>query len=129
MSTWNAFTERFGTTPHRRLLIGGLRAALSILRDAGCQRVYVNGSFVTANTTPNDYDVAWEPAGVDLKLLNSLEPLFFDFNNLRAAQKAKFHGEFFPARRAADLVGTVFLDFFQIDKHTGDPKGIIAIDL
>jgi hypothetical protein len=62
-------------------------------------------------------------------LLRSLEPVFFDFTNLRAAQKAKFLGEFFPSSVVADSVGTTFLDFFQVDKATGNAKGIIALDL
>jgi hypothetical protein len=61
--------------------------------------------------------------------LLALEPTFFDFTNLRAAQKAKFFGEFFPSSAKADLVGTTFLEFFQIDKNTGSQKGIIALDL
>jgi hypothetical protein len=38
-------------------------------------------------------------------------------------------GELFPAASVAGPGGTAFLDFFQRDKTTGDPKGIIAIDL
>jgi hypothetical protein len=35
----------------------------------------------------------------------------------------------FPARWDADPSGTAFIEFFQRDKVTGEPKGIIAIDL
>jgi len=52
-----------------------------------------------------------------------------DFANGRAAQKASFGGELFIANAAATPAGTAFLDFFQIDKTTGDPKGIVAINL
>ena len=38
-------------------------------------------------------------------------------------------GEFFPASIIADIDGMSFLEFFQMDKETGRPKGIIAIDL
>lgn len=127
--TWEVFSDRFGGTTHRRCLVDGFEQAIDLLRFAGCPRTYVDGSFVTAKVTPNDYDVAWETAGVDLPLLMSAEPLFFDFTNLRAAQKAKFGGEFFPADAAANTSGTVFLDFFQTDKDTGKQKGIIALDL
>ena len=128
-ATWGQIADRFATTAHRQRLLRGLEAALGVLRSAGCKRVYVDGSFVTINQAPNDYDVAWEPSGVDLASLRSLEPVFFDFRNRRGAQKAKFLGEFFPSSATADLVGNTFLEFFQIDKNTGDPKGIIAIDL
>jgi hypothetical protein len=126
---WPDFEQRFAITPHRRQLVNGLSSALSVLRTAGCQRVYIDGSYVTRKEVPNDYDAAWEPGGVDLMLLRSLEPVFFDFTNLRAAQKAKFLGEFFPSSVVADSVGTTFLDFFQVDKATGNAKGIIALDL
>lgn len=127
--TWDEFSIAFGTTPHRRRLLDGLEVALDILRIAGCKRVYIDGSFVTAKRVPNDFDAAWEPAGVDLPLLRSMEPAFFDFSNLRAAQKAKFLGEFFPSSFTADSVGKTFLEFFQVDKDTGNPKGIVALDL
>ena len=107
----------------------GLRAALVVLGKAGCQLVYVDGSYVTDKAVPNDYDVAWDPNGVNTKLLLKLEPVFFDFKNKRAAQKAKFLGEFFPSGAKADAVGTTFFDFFQIDKNSGDAKGIIALNI
>jgi len=40
-----------------------------------------------------------------------------------------FCGEMFVANSSATPDGTRFLDFFQIDKNTGDAKGIVAIDL
>lgn len=88
--------------------------------------MYVDGSFVTAKEDPGDYDACWEVAGVDPYLL---DPVFFTFENGRAAQKARYLGEMFPASTAEGATGTTFLDFFQIDKETGDPKGIVALDL
>jgi len=41
----------------------------------------------------------------------------------------KFCGEMFVANSSATPDGTRFLDFFHIDKNTGDAKGIVAIDL
>ena len=41
----------------------------------------------------------------------------------------KFGGEMFVANSSATPDGTRFLDIFQIDKNTGDAKGIVAIDL
>ena len=38
-------------------------------------------------------------------------------------------GELFPASIIAGTDGLSFLEFFQTDKDTGRPKGIIAIDL
>jgi hypothetical protein len=129
VATWDEFKRRYGTTRHRRSLLKGLRIALGILRKVGCQRAYVDGSFVTAKRAPQDFDVAWEPDGVDVAKLLRLEPVFGEFDNRRAAQKAKFSGESFPSSATADVAGSTFLEFFQIDKSTGNSKGIVAIDL
>ena len=75
---------------------------------------------------PGDFDWCWEPGGVDPGLL---DPTLRNFDNKRKNQKAKYLGELFISSVQADGVGNTFLEFFQIDKYTGDPKGIIAIDL
>jgi hypothetical protein len=125
-ATWEELNGAFGSTPHRRALLEGLFLALSALRQAGCRRTYVDGSFVTAKEVPGDFDACWDPEGVDPEVL---EPTLLDFTNRRAAQKAKYGGELFIATDAAGPAGTRFLDFFQRDKRTGDPKGIVALDL
>jgi hypothetical protein len=125
-ATWEEIVGRFGNTAWRCQLLAGLRRALESLRDAGCRRAYVDGSFVTAKEVPGDFDACWEAAGVDAK---RLDPALLDFANARAAQKQRFHGELFPAESAADPHGTRFLDYFQRDRLTGEPKGIVALDL
>jgi hypothetical protein len=122
-ATWAEIEARFGTNPQRHYLVGGLRAALAVLQHAGCVTAYIDGSFVSERALPNDFDGCWDPAGVDPKLL---DPVLLDFTNGRAAQKAKYRGELFLNVRSS---GNTFLDFFQVDKHTGNPKGIIMIDL
>jgi hypothetical protein len=67
-------------------------------------------------------------AGVIGATLPRLDPVLLDFADDRAAQKAKYFGEFFPAQALEVDSGRVFLDFFQIDKRTGHPKGILALD-
>jgi hypothetical protein len=129
VATWAEFSTRFGGNPQRQHLLDGLERGLAILRAAGCRRVYVDGSFVTSKAMPSDYDLAWEPANVDVVLLLSLEPVFGIFDPGRGSQKAKFHGEFFPSSVTEALTGRTFLDFFQIDKDTGAPKGIVALVL
>lgn len=125
-ATWAEIQAAFGTTGHRRTLLRGLRRALENLRAAGVQTVYLDGSFVTDKRTPGDFDACWEPLGVDGTLI---DPVLLKFDNRRAAQKAKYGGELFPADRVADLAGSTFLSFFQKDKDTGSSKGIIRIDL
>ena len=106
--------------------MAGLRAALVNLKGAGCRTVCVNGSFVTSKSLPNDYDACWEENGVDPV---ALDPVLLTFDPGRAAQKAKYMGELFPASVVADSGGLSFLEFFQTDKETGRPKGIVALDL
>jgi hypothetical protein len=55
--------------------------------------------------------------------------VFFDFTNGRAAQKKRFMREFFPAQLPEAASGRTFLEFFQVDKENGSPKGIVAIDV
>jgi hypothetical protein len=124
-ATWQEFAARFGTTPHRQQLLKGLKSALDSLSKAGCQTVYIDGSFVTKKGNPNDFDGCWDLTGVDPSLL---DPILLLLDDKRVAQKAKYKGELFPASWAADGVGNTYLDFFQIDRD-GNPKGIVAIDL
>ena len=58
-----------------------------------------------------------------------LDPVLLTFDADRAAQKAKFGGELFPASVSTGPGGGIFLEFFQADKETGQRKGIIALDL
>lgn len=124
-ATWQEFMERFGTTPRRQELLKGLRSAIDSLSKAGCQTIYIDGSFVTKKENPNDFDGCWDIEGVDAELL---DPILLDLNPKREKQKAKYRGELFPASFLADAEGKTYLAFFQIDRN-GNPKGIVAIDL
>ena len=116
---------RFTTTDGRKRIFSGFRSGVMALHRAGCQKVYLDGSFVTEKPVPGDFDACWDPIGVDDAKLDSV---FLDFSDGRKNQKKRFCGEFFPASVLAD--GThIFLDFFQTDRHTGKVKGIIRIHL
>ena len=96
------------------------------MKGAGCKTLYLDGSFVTAKEFPSDFDGCWDPDGVDGA---KLDPVLLVYDNLRAAQKDKYHGELFISTLLADRQGTSYLDYFQRDKDTLVPKGIVAIDL
>ncbi len=115
----------FAINPHRRDLFDGLVQAAEALAKGNVRYIYLDGSFVTGKPMPSDYDGCWSPIGVTPKLL---DPVFFDFNNGRAKQKARYKGEFFPSTANA-AAGQIFVDFFQTEKFTGLKKGIILIDL
>ncbi len=112
----------FALNRRRRELFDGLVRASRILNRAGCKRLYLDGSFVTKKPIPNDYDVCWDPCGVDKQLM---DPVLFDFRNDRAIQKERFGGEFFPSTSQAVSWGLSFLEFFQIDKSSGKQKVIM----
>lgn len=116
----------FSYNPRRRVLFAGLVDAALHLSLVGCRRVLLNGSYVTAKPIPGDYDACWDADGVDFA---KLDPVFDDFDNGRANQKARFGGEFFPATLVEAGTGAAFADFFQVDRFTGKKKGILAIAL
>ena len=125
-ATWQEFSDRFGMNEQRRNLLSGLWEAVISLKTAGCQTVYIDGSFVTTKETPVDFDGCWDPADVDPHLLN---PVLLRFDRGRATQKAKYGGELFISTMRNGNPGPLMLEFFQSDKTSGKQKGIVAIDL
>lgn len=123
-TTWDEFVARFGINARRMWLISGLKRALDSLKQAGCAHAYIDGSFVTAKDLPGDFDGCWDPVGVIAARLN---PVLLIFDNGRQLQKIVFHGELFPSTANEADSGRRFLDFFQRDKNTGDPKGVVAL--
>lgn len=125
IATIKEIEARFATNKHRSCLFSGFKKAISLLCEARCTTIFLNGSYVTAKPYPGDYDVCWDTKGVDY---SKLDPVFLNFNDNRKEQKVQYYGEFFPINFLADDVNP-FYDFFQIDRYTGKAKGIIKIDL
>jgi hypothetical protein len=125
-ASWDEIVTRYATNTRRADLLDGLLDALHSLRAAGCTTAYLDGSFVTAKEHPGDFDGCWESSGVDPARLDGE---LLDFSDARAAQKARYGGELFPVEASAEPAGTTFLDYFQRDRESGEPKGIIAIAL
>jgi hypothetical protein len=125
LATWPELRDRYGHTPWRRRLLAGLLAALRLLRAAGCTRVWIDGSFVTAKAEPGDFDACWDAQGVDF---DCIDERLLTFDKGRATQKAAFLGELFISDAGADPQGTLFRDFFQTDRD-GRRKGIVVLDL
>jgi hypothetical protein len=121
-ASWDELVDRFGWTPRRRQLLDGLAEALELLAEAGCTRIWLNGSFVTAKDEPADFDACWDPDGVDV---DALDPVFLDFAAGRANQKARFGGELLP-NVVESGSGLAFADFFQ-NERDGGRKGIVVM--
>lgn len=127
-ATWEEFIDRFGNTPRRSRLIKGLKMAIEQLFAAGCQTIYIDGSFITNKLNPGDFDVCWDANGVDINYLESIAPILY--NSQRTAnQKSLYGGEFFRSDFPADIYGTSYFDFFQFDTRTNTPKGLTGLDL
>ncbi|PSB02331.1 DUF6932 family protein [Merismopedia glauca] len=111
--SWEELMERFATNPQRQRIVTGLAAALRKLAIAGCTRVIIGGSFISAKEEPNDFDAYYDNFGLDFDLL---DPLFVE--NIDSQQEV-FCGELFP---------TIGYDqFLQTDK-SGNPRGVVALD-
>jgi hypothetical protein len=124
-ATLSEVAATYATNRWRRELYDGLVDASGRLQRAGCSRVYLDGSYVSKKPRPGDFDACWDPEGIDIA---KLDPVFLDFENKRAAQKAIFKGEFFPSSMMCADVGATFVEFFQ-QGRSGELKGIISISL
>ena len=124
-ATWEDVVRRFRFSTRRRELMRSMRLAFLDLKSAGCRRVFLDGSFVTAKRNPNDYDVVWDPVGVDP---NRLDPVFLDFADERRSQKTRWGGEFFPSMMRERASGLTFVEYFR-QVHNPPEKGIVVIDL
>ena len=105
---------------------GRIPASLRGAAESRLRLVYLDGSFVTRKEHPGDFDACWDVQNVDDARLDAV---FWDFSRGRAAQKHRFLGELFPAQLPEGATGRAFVDFFQVNKMSGEPKGILAIRL
>src|SRR5664280_1018443 len=124
--SWDEFLKLFGTNVHRLNLLSGLNAEILSLKQACCQTIYVDGSYVTLKDFPADYDACWDVNGVDGNLI---DPILLKFDDGRRAMKIKYKGDLFPAQLKERCSSRIFLDFFQSDKNTGASKGIVKLDI
>ncbi|MEW9702278.1 hypothetical protein [Paenibacillus sp. SI8] len=127
VTTWEDFKDKYGINHTRRTQLNGLERAIKCFKDAGCTKIYVDGSFVTNKKIPGDFDALYDLDEVNEDAID--ERLLDASIQGRAIQKKYFEGEFFPASVKAAPNGTVYLDFFQTDKKTKCQKGIIQIEL
>lgn len=125
-ATLDTVATTFATNAWRRRLFNGLVEAARLLRAAGCSTIYLDGSYVTGKPLPADFDACWDPFGINETVLDKV---FLEFGGGRRAQKARFGGEFFPSSMTCSDVGDSFLNFLQLDRFTGQQKGILLVSL
>ena len=113
---------RFAINDHRSTLFSQLLLVIEILKEAHCTEVHLDGSFITAEPHPNDFDLCYEPTG--LKPTKSFKPfLTLDIET----RQATFGGDIFP-RMPEPPLRCDHVRLWQRDKN-GDAKGIIRIVL
>jgi hypothetical protein len=124
--SWVDFLAAFAWNSHRAFLAGGLHRALTNLKTAGCRAAMVDGSYVTAKELPGDFDVAFDPNGVNGALI---DPVLLRHDDGRKSMKAKYFGELFPWGHVACLAtGLIYQEFFQKDRD-GYAKGVVLLDV
>jgi hypothetical protein len=120
-SDWAEVVDRFGTNAKREGILSGLRRAPRDLAGAGCTRVYLGGSFVTAKELPGDWDGCFEEAGVNFfRLAKSIA------RGILGTMDQLFGGEMYNAT-AVTNTGETFIQFFQHNRE-GQAVGLIALD-
>lgn len=125
LATRDEVQARYGYNPQRQRLFYGFVRGATDLFQCGCSHLFLNGSFITQKELPDDFDCCWDEKGVNAGLLDLV---LMDFDNKQRAQKEKYFGEFFPANNFAKDKAASFLQLFQRDKSTGQPKGILRIN-
>jgi hypothetical protein len=127
LAPWDEIRIRFGGDFRRDDIIGGIRLAALHLKRAGCRRLWIDGSFATNKRAPADWDGCWDPIGVVPSLV---DPILLDPTPIgRTRVKQKYRADLFPSSVVERDSGLLFVKFFQVDKATGDPKGILLLDL
>jgi hypothetical protein len=71
-ASWSEVEARLGWNGWRRELLVGLKAVVRELAGAGCERAWLDGSFVTTKELPGDFDLVWDPDGVDIDALDAV---------------------------------------------------------
>lgn len=103
-----------------------MQRALSNLKAAGCGGAIIDGSFVSAKEEPDDYDLAFDPVGVDGSLV---DPILRRHDDQRKAMRAKYFGDIFPwGAIACATTRLIYRDFFQRDR-SGIAKGVVLLDV
>lgn len=116
----------FGKSKRRKWLLEGLEIALDDLRQAGCQRIFLDGSFTTSIKDPDDYDGCWDPVPVRPP---DLDRMYREMPQRKFEQKVHHRGELWQGN--PDIPGfDAMIKFFQSDTKKGIlRKGLLEIDI
>ena len=125
--TWDEFEQMYSIDEVRIEFIARMKELIKMLKEAGCKKIYINGSFITKKKRPGDYDLLWEDG--DHIDYDKLDPIIRYPWNHEEGRKKKFKGDIYPAGIIASQVPSqTFLEFFQKTRD-GREKGIIMIKI
>ncbi len=123
------FERRFVINFPRKLIFNDLVNVLKGFQSIDCYEFYIDVSYVTTEKEPKDIDICWGSERIsDEVFLQSL----FNKNKhfiLSLLEKKVGKCDIHPAYFVETDTKRLFIDFFQIDKVTNKPKGIIKLIL
>lgn len=82
VTDWQEVDRLCGFNDHRKAQLEGLKRAIHELKRAGCQTLYLDGSFTTHKRFPGDYDAAYDATGMNGSILVKHAPELLDFFQL-----------------------------------------------
>ena len=130
VATIEEFEARFSNTIKRKQLFEKLIEIIDLLRKFDCEAIYVDGSYVTNKRLPKDIDICWEDvdeSGNELyDFAELMAPILFA---PREEQQKKYKADILPAHFKSIEKKKFFINYFQQDKTTQLPKGIIKIKI
>lgn len=140
MMTWDEFYAQFNFSPRRKDLLDGLEKVLQILKQSGCEYLYLDGSFVTHKLEPNDIDVCFsinEKDNINFvyqKIIEKEPFLLGDSVECRKKQKDKYGTDLYykfdiaEVSKRGDEIS--YYDFFLgLKENRKLKKGIVKIDI
>jgi hypothetical protein len=123
--TLEQLKDEFAANPTREKLFDGLVKLLQELKAAGCERVYLGGSFASGKINPGDFDLTWDPEGVDMSKLDAV--LTGPTWATTRARKDQYLGDIFIRNPA--VTGHDHAEEWQFDARSGIEKGVIQLNL
>ncbi len=126
LATEAEVTFRFGTaTARRKRLALRLRRWIELARAVTARRLFVDGSFVTSKSEPNDVDaVIWIPDDF-IQRVSSGNPEALELESMLLTRRPE---EIFAAEDRRDW--SDWLEFFSRTRETdGRRKGVVEIEL
>jgi uncharacterized protein DUF6932 len=124
--TWEEFVLEYGYNIRRRDLIEGLAIAIEHLSNCGCGAIYIDGSFVTKERNPTDFDACWDDTDEHI----DWQKLRIEYKELSHGTKEMIKMKYSGDIRAAKSGATweyLYINFFQVDKIDKSAKGIIKL--